>query len=73
MIRAYSYYFCLVCMTLVACGGGPCVHGSDVPELDEYAMSTKFDKRDLEKLFKQNESHLLSSALMKGGRLPRVM
>jgi uncharacterized protein (TIGR02722 family) len=28
-------------------------------------MSTKFDKRDLEKLFKQNEAHLESSGLMK--------
>ena len=49
-----------------ACGGAPAyVRGSEVPELDEYAMSTKFDKRDLEKLFKQNEAHLTSSALMK--------
>ena len=51
---------------LSGCGGGPAyVRGSDVPELDEYAMSTKFDKRDLEKLFKENQGHLESSGLMK--------
>jgi len=58
--------FTVIFAVLSGCGGGPAyVRGSDVPELDEYAMSTKFDKRDLEKLFKQNEGHLQSSALMK--------
>ena len=50
---------------LLACGGPAYVRGSDVPELDEATMSTKFDKRDLERLFSQNEKHLSSSSLMR--------
>ena len=61
----------LVCIAFVAglfaagCGGGPSyVRGSDMPELDEYAMSTGLDKKDLEKLFDDNAKNLLNSGAM---------
>ena len=46
---------------MIACSGSPSfVRGSDNPDLDEFAMSTGLDKRDLEKLFNKNAKHLLS-------------
>lgn len=51
---------------LPACGGDPAyVRGSEVPELDEYAMSTGLDKKDLENLFDQNSKSLLASGAMR--------
>ena len=51
---------------LPACGGGPAyVRGSEVPDLDNATMSTKFDKRDLEKLFAETEGHFNKSGLMR--------
>ena len=45
-------------------GCGPSyVRGSENPELDEYAMSTGLDKRDLEKLFDENIKSLMASAV----------
>lgn len=46
------------------CGGPAFVRGDEVPELDEYAMSTGLDKRDLEKLFNENAKSLLASGAM---------
>ena len=60
--------FVLIVSLLGACGGPAYVRGSDVRELDEATMSMKFDKRDLEKLFEQNEKHLNSSGLMRQWR-----
>ncbi|MCA9544372.1 MAG: penicillin-binding protein activator LpoB, partial [Myxococcales bacterium] len=49
-----------------ACGGGPAyVRGSEAPELDNYAMSTGLDKRDLEKLFDENAKSLMESGAMR--------
>ena len=67
-------------LALSACGGGPAfVRGSEDPELDEYAMSTGLDKRDLEKLFDENAKSLLDSGAMRrwkdqaqGGKEPTV-
>lgn len=48
-----------------ALGCGPTyVRGSEKPELDDYAMSTGLDKRDLEKLFDENIQSLLTSAVV---------
>ncbi|MBU0550505.1 penicillin-binding protein activator LpoB [Myxococcota bacterium] len=56
----------LLALILLACGGDPAfVRGDENPELDEYAMSTGLDKRDLEKLFKENVNSLLSSGVVK--------
>ncbi len=51
-------------LLLLGCGGPAYVRGSENPELDEYAMSTGLDKRDLEKLFEENSKSLLSSGAM---------
>ena len=50
-------------MTLAACGP-TYVRGSDMKELDEYAMSTGLDKRDLEKLFDENIKSFMESAVV---------
>lgn len=56
----------LFALVLLACGGDPAfVRGDEHPELDEYAMSTGLDKRDLEKLFKANSKSLLESGVVK--------
>lgn len=48
----------------VGCGGPAYVRDSDLPELDEYAMSTGLDKRDLERLFNENTKSLMASGAM---------
>ncbi len=62
-------WFCTLALgsalTLAGCGGPAYVRGSENPELDEYAMSTGLDKKDLQKLFKQNIESLLKSGAMK--------
>ena len=65
------------CMTigifaLSLTGCGPTyVRGSDMKELDEYAMSTGLDKKDLEKLFDDNIKSFMDSAVVKSWmRLP---
>ena len=55
----------LVPLVFAGCGGPSYVRGSENPELDEYAMSTGLDKKDLQKLFKQNSASLLKSGAMK--------
>jgi penicillin-binding protein activator len=55
----------LVTAILSLFGCGPTyVRGSDNPELDEYAMSTGLDKRDLEQLFDENMESLMTSAVV---------
>jgi PBP1b-binding outer membrane lipoprotein LpoB len=51
-------------LTVLALGCGPTyVRGSEVEGLDDYAMSTGLDKRDLEQLFDENWKSLGESAL----------
>jgi penicillin-binding protein activator len=65
-IRLLTLGFALASMALTACSGSPSfVRGSENPELDEYAMSTGLDKKDLEKLFNQNAKSLLESGAMR--------
>ena len=52
-------------LVLAGCGGPAYVRGSDNPELDEYAMSTGLDKKDLQKLFSANVASLLKSGAMR--------
>ncbi len=56
----------VVCaLTVAATGCGPSyVRGTDNPELDEYAMSTGLDKKDLERLFAQNVESMMKSGAM---------
>lgn len=53
----------LACM--VGCGGPKAVRGEDVAGLDDQAMSTGLDKRDLQKLLHQNMDALQASAVVK--------
>ena len=60
--------FCLMAsamtvISLSACGP-TYVRGTDKPELDEYAMSTGLDKKDLENLFDQNYTSMMESAVI---------
>jgi len=55
----------VLALALAGCGGPAYVRGSENPELDEYAMSTGLDKKDLQKLFAQNSKSLLASGAMK--------
>ena len=55
-------FLLLLLATQVSCGPSY-VRGSEDPELDEYAMSTGLDKKDLEQLFNQNMKSLMTSAL----------
>lgn len=49
----------------LAIGCGPTyVRGSEMEELDDYAMSTGLDKRDLEQLFDENVESLMASAVV---------
>jgi hypothetical protein len=54
-----------VCVLLAGCGGPKAVRGEDVAGLDDQAMSTGLDKRDLQKLLHQNMEALQSSAVVK--------
>ncbi len=47
-----------------ACGGPQAVRGDDVPGLDDEAMSTGLDRRDLQKLLHENMEAMQSSAVV---------
>lgn len=51
--------------SLVACGGPKAVRGEDVAGLDDQAMGTGLDKRDLQKLLSESLNALESSAVIK--------
>ena len=56
----------LASLSVTACGGGAkAVRGSDVKGLDDAAMSTGLDKRDLEQMLHENMESLQSSAVVK--------
>ena len=70
--------FVIAGLWAVCLGGcGPkYVRGSEMKELDDYAMSTGLDKRDLEQLFDENIKSLLESAVVqrwKGEAEPPVV
>jgi uncharacterized protein (TIGR02722 family) len=52
----------LAASPLLSCGANY-VRGSENPELDEYAMSTGLDKKDLEQLFDENIKSLMESGV----------
>ncbi len=67
----------VVSVVLITSGCGPTyVRGSEDPSLDDVAMSTGLDKRDLEKLFDENMASFLDSAVVskwKGESEPPVV
>jgi uncharacterized protein (TIGR02722 family) len=52
-------------LELFGCGGPKAVRGSDVAGLDDQAMSTGLDKRDLERMLHENMQALQTSAVVK--------
>lgn len=65
MKKTCLYIIASTLVFVLSCGGGPSyVRGSDDPELDNYAMSTGLDKKDLENLFDQNLDSLMTSAVV---------
>jgi uncharacterized protein (TIGR02722 family) len=55
----------VIVAALAAAGCGPTyVRGSEVEGLDDYAMGTGLDKRDLEQLFDENMKSLTESAVV---------
>ena len=61
-------FYGLVSFTTLLVAASACgptyVRGTDKPELDEYAMSTGLDKKDLENLFDQNYNSMMESAVI---------
>jgi uncharacterized protein (TIGR02722 family) len=51
--------------SLAACGGPTAVRGEEVPGLDEEAMGTGLDRRDLQKMLHDNMDVMQSSAIVK--------
>ena len=54
-----------LCSALTACGGPQAVRGDDVAGLDDEAMSTGLDQRDLQKLLRENLQSLEASAVIR--------
>jgi uncharacterized protein (TIGR02722 family) len=52
-------------LALSACGGPKAVRGSDVEGLDDPAMSTGLDRRDLEKMLRENIEELKNSDVVR--------
>jgi len=64
-MRTLSMVLIAGMVAVAAWGCGPTyVRGSEVEGLDDYAMSTGLDKRDLEKLFDENIASLMESAVV---------
>jgi PBP1b-binding outer membrane lipoprotein LpoB len=56
----------LAASTALGCGSPSYVRGSEVEDLDDPAMSTGLDKRDLQKLLHDNLKSLMTSAAARG-------
>jgi penicillin-binding protein activator len=64
-IGSKSFLFVLALALLGACGGPKAVRGSDVAGLDDEAMGTGLDRRDLQLMLHENMESLQNSALVK--------
>lgn len=60
----FLYVLMIPTALVMGCGGPAYVRGSEMEELDDYAMSTGLDKRDLEQLFDENNQSLMESAVV---------
>jgi penicillin-binding protein activator len=64
--KSKAFLWVAVAALSMACGGGPrAVRGSDVAGLDDEAMGTGLDRRDLQLMLHENMESLQSSALVK--------
>jgi uncharacterized protein (TIGR02722 family) len=50
-----------ICLLLAACGGPTYVRGSEAPGIDDAAMGTGIDRRDMQQLLHENLKSLMSS------------
>ena len=65
-LRIISLFAAIGLLFSLGCSGQPAfVRGSDVPELDNFALSTGMDKKDLERLFNENAKSLQESGIMR--------
>lgn len=55
----------LLTLFLAGCGQPKYVRGSEEPRLDEYTMSLRFDRKDLDELYDANIDALLSSSIVR--------
>lgn len=55
----------LLALLLAGCGQPKYVRGSEEPRLDEYAMSLRFDGKDLDELYDANINALLTSSVVR--------
>lgn len=66
MLRSQAFVLAVAVLSLAACGGGPkAVRGSEVAGLDDEAMGTGLDRRDLQQMLHENMESLQNSALVK--------
>jgi uncharacterized protein (TIGR02722 family) len=64
--KSKAFLWVAVAALSIACGGGPrAVRGSDVAGLDDEAMGTGLDRRDLQLMLHENMESLQTSALVK--------
>jgi penicillin-binding protein activator len=62
MMRLTWLFFVFILVT-AGCSGPQYVRGSEEPALDDYAMSLRLDRRDLEQLYDENIQKLMGSAI----------
>lgn len=55
----------LLIATLSACGSPQYVRDTEEPRLDEYTMSLRFDREDLNRLYKENIDQLMRSSIVR--------
>lgn len=65
LARAFCLLLGAAALLSQGCGGPQAVRGEDVRGLDDEAMSTGLDKRDLEKMLHENMKALQKSAVIK--------
>ena len=68
MPRLIGAFLVLLLVGPAACGGPQPVRGEDVEGLDDQAMSTGLDRRDLQKMLHENMKALQSSAVIQRWR-----
>ncbi len=62
----YYTLICLIALTAAtACGEPQYVRDTEEPRLDDYTMSLRFDRKDLDRLYEENSDVMMKSAIIK--------